>query len=50
MDVLITALQWVALVAMAIGIFLIDDTGLQIFLMGGYALAALVAIEARRSA
>jgi hypothetical protein len=49
-DVLIFGLQIMAVIGMAIGIFLIEDTGLQIFLLCGFVLAALVAIEARRSA
>jgi hypothetical protein len=49
-DVLITIVQILALGAMAIGVFLIDDVGLQIFLTGAFLLSLAVTIEARRSA
>jgi hypothetical protein len=49
-DVLITIAQILALAAMAIGVALIDDVGLQIFLAGAFLLALAITIEARRSA
>jgi hypothetical protein len=49
-DVLITIVQIFALAVMGVGINLIDDVGLQIFLTGALVLALAIMIEARRSA
>jgi hypothetical protein len=49
-DVLITIMQIIALAVMGIGVILVEDAGLQLFLIGAFLLALMIAVEARRSA